>query len=72
MSYMKREMNFAKALKAHRTERRLTQEQLATLSGVIVSLLSRYENGRVSPSLETVEKIARALRVPAGELLKAG
>ena len=69
---MKNATNIAKAIRSRRVERRLTQDQLALLSGVVVSLISRYENGHIAPSLATLDKIAKALRVPAGDLLKAG
>jgi transcriptional regulator with XRE-family HTH domain len=45
-------------------ERRMSQRQLAHLSGVNHSTISRLLAGDRIPSLETATKLARALRVP--------
>jgi transcriptional regulator with XRE-family HTH domain/outer membrane biosynthesis protein TonB len=45
-------------------ERRMSQRQLAHLSGVNHSTISRLLAGDRTPSLDTATKIARALRVP--------
>lgn len=42
---------------------------LAKLAGISPSLLSRVERGLVSPSVETLERIADSLRVPVSRLL---
>ena len=44
-------------LKRRRKEANLTQEQLAEIIGVKRSVISKYENGTISPSLETAAKI---------------
>ena len=44
-----------------RTERGLTQKQLAELVGTKQSAISRLENGSYNPSLEFLTKIAHAL-----------
>ena len=41
----------------------MTQEQLALILGVKHSIISKYENGIVSPTLEQIENIASALGV---------
>ncbi|HUT79446.1 MAG TPA: helix-turn-helix transcriptional regulator [Polyangia bacterium] len=44
-----------------RTERRLTQEQLCDLAGISRDAVSRIESGSRTPSLDTLERIIRAL-----------
>ena len=44
-----------------RTERGLTQKQLAELVGTKQSAISRLENGSYNPSLEFLSKVAHAL-----------
>ena len=52
-----------------RTARRQSLQELATAAQVSVSMLSRIENGRASPSLATINALANALNVPAAYLL---
>lgn len=47
-------------LKAMRQEKRWTLEQLAELSGLSISTLSKIENEQVSASFDTIVKIAHA------------
>jgi transcriptional regulator with XRE-family HTH domain len=49
-------------------ERRISQRQLAYLSGVSHSTISRLLVGDRTPSLETAAKLARALRVQNDEI----
>ena len=55
-------------LRALRTERGLTQEKLAELSGLPQSHISRLEGGKHSPSNQTLAKIASAMGVDPREL----
>jgi len=57
-------------LKALRERRGLSQEKLAARAGLSRPHLARLENARQDPTLGTIEKIAKALRVPIAELLK--
>jgi transcriptional regulator with XRE-family HTH domain len=41
----------------------LTQELLAGLAGVDRSMISRYETGRRSPRLDTLQRLARAVEL---------
>ncbi len=43
--------------------------RLAKLAGISPSLLSRVERGLVSPSVETLDRIAESLQVPLSRLL---
>lgn len=51
-------------IKALRELKGLTQADIHTRSGLMRSYLSRVENGHTMPSVETLEKLARALEVP--------
>lgn len=47
-----------------REKKGLTQGDIEERSGLLRCYTSRVENGHTVPSLETIEKIARALEVP--------
>lgn len=51
-----------------REERGLNQTQLAASVGTGPAAISRIENGRQSPNMETLEKIARALELEMSDL----
>jgi DNA-binding XRE family transcriptional regulator len=55
-------------IKRKREEKKLTQMELAKLSGLPQSHICRLEAGVHSPSMKTLEKIARALGVAVGDL----
>lgn len=57
-------------LKRLREERELTQEKLAKRSGVSHGYLARLEIGMHDPSLSTLAKLAKALKVSVAELLE--
>ena len=46
-----------------------TQEELADKVGVDYTTINKIENGKRNPSLKTLERIAKALRVKTKELL---
>lgn len=57
-------MNFATKLKDLRTEKNLTQEELAKKSGISIKSISRYELGETIPRSEKYyKKLANALDV---------
>ena len=57
-------MNFTQKLKDLRTEKNLTQEELAKKSGISIKSISRYELGETLPRTKKYyEKIANALDV---------
>lgn len=62
-------MNFGILLKELRTNRKLTQQQLAERLGVEKSIISYYENGDRYPSYDILIKIARTFRVTTDYLL---
>ena len=59
----------AKRLKTLRRRRGLTQEALAAKAGLSRTYLARLETARQDPTLSTLVKLAKALRVPVGRLL---
>ena len=62
---------FSANLVAQRRSRNLSQEALAHAAGMSTSFVSMLERGQRQPPLETVEAFARALKVPAIDLLRA-
>jgi HTH-type transcriptional repressor of puuD len=58
-------------LKALRLERGLQQRQLAEKALLTPSLVSQIESGRLTPSLHTLGKLARALDVAIAHLFEA-
>jgi transcriptional regulator with XRE-family HTH domain len=62
-------MNFGEKLKQLRTDKNLTQPQLAEAIGIEQSYLSKLENDKSIPSAETFQAILKALAVDVGSLL---
>ncbi|MBN2385702.1 MAG: helix-turn-helix transcriptional regulator [Anaerolineales bacterium] len=58
------EINVGRRLRGLRGERGLTIRALAEVSGLNVNTLSLIENERTSPSVNTIQQLARALEVP--------
>jgi uncharacterized cupin superfamily protein len=58
------EVNVGNRLRVLRTEHGHSLRRLADLSGLNVNTLSLIENGRTSPSVSTLQQVARALQVP--------
>jgi len=54
-----------------RAERGLTQEQLCERAGVSIDAVSRIEGGSRVPTLDTMERLARALAVSPVALLES-
>ncbi len=61
-------MDFTEQIRKLRKGRGLTLETLAGRSGLTKGYLSRVENRQLSPSINTLVKIAQGLGVPLGEL----
>jgi len=57
-------------LRKLRLEKKMSQSDLATALGVDGAYISNIENGRMNPTLSTLEKIAGALGISSSELLK--
>lgn len=58
-------------IRVARTRAGLTQAQLADVSGIATPEISRYENGHRTPSLESLDRLARAMGISTLELLGA-
>ncbi len=62
-------VEFGERLRQFRKERNLTQKQLADLIGVKNSVISFYEVGERTPSLEVLVKLAKVLHMSTDALL---
>jgi transcriptional regulator with XRE-family HTH domain len=51
-------------LKALREQKKLSQGDIEKRTGLLRCYISRVENGHTVPSVDTLEKLARALEVP--------
>ena len=56
-------------LKRLRKLRKMSQEALAKKAGISRTYLARIETARQDPTLSTIEKLAKALRVRPARLL---
>ena len=52
-----------KKVKLKKKKKDLSQEELAFLAGVNKNTIWKIETGQVSPTIQTLEKIARALNI---------
>jgi len=57
-------MSVGRKIHQLRTESHITQRELGEVTGLAVSYLSRVENGRLTPTIPTLTKIAAALKIP--------
>jgi len=61
--------HFGTRLREARLQAGFSQSELEDLSGIPKARLSRYENGHVEPSIQTLARLARALNVSEASLL---
>jgi transcriptional regulator with XRE-family HTH domain len=61
---------FAMRLKRLRAQRKISQADLSKTSGVSREYIARLELGQQEPTLGTLEKLAKALKVKVGRLLE--
>ena len=61
---------FGQRLREIRLNRRQTQEQFAETLDISVDFLSLMERGRNAPSFETLDRIARRLKVSVADLFE--
>ena len=59
-------------LRALREEKHLSQGDIEKRTGLLRCYISRVENGHTVPTVETLEKMARALEVPMYKLFYDG
>lgn len=58
------EVHVGERLRELRQQKKLSVRALASLSGLAINTLSMIENGKTSPSVSTLQILARALEVP--------
>jgi transcriptional regulator with XRE-family HTH domain len=59
-------------IRYYREEKNLTQFDIEKRTGLLRAYISRVENGHTIPSIETIEKFARALEIPIYQLFYEG
>lgn len=62
--------SFGQRLRRLRTDREMSQEQLAERAELHWTYISGIERGRRSPTLNILGRLAKALRMPLPELLQ--
>jgi transcriptional regulator with XRE-family HTH domain len=65
-------MIIGERLRALREEKHLSQGQMEKRCGLLRCYISRVEHGHTVPSIETLEKMSRALEVPLYQLFREG
>ena len=58
-----------KKIRLARRKNKQTQEEVAEKSGIHVSTLGRIERGESNPPVQTINKIAQALKVKVKDLI---
>lgn len=62
-------MTIGDSIRMARTEKKMTQAQLAAEMHVSAAMISQYERGERNPKIETINKIAEVLGVPVAQLI---
>lgn len=65
-------MVIADRLRTLREEKKFSQGDIEKRTGLLRCYISRVENGHTVPSIDTLEKMARALEIPMYQLSYAG
>ena len=60
---------FGDSLKKIRTEKKISQQELADMIGMHSTHISRYERNQAAPSIEVAQKIAKSLDVSIDTLI---
>jgi transcriptional regulator with XRE-family HTH domain len=64
------QVKLGKNLKRIRTKKGISQGDIARTLKVGRSFITNIENGKTNPTLDTIARIAKAIRVSSDELLK--
>jgi len=64
------QIKLGKNLKRIRTEKGISQGDIARALNVGRSFITNIENGKTNPTLATIARLARAVGISADELLK--
>jgi transcriptional regulator with XRE-family HTH domain len=70
MDKIEKRSNFSKNLIKFRKERKLTQDELAKLSGLTRRMIGYYEKEASKPPIDNIEAIAKALNITINDLLE--
>jgi transcriptional regulator with XRE-family HTH domain len=65
-------MLISERLRKLREEKKLSQGDIEHRTGLLRAYISRVEHGHVMPSIDTLEKLARALEIPLYRLFYDG
>jgi len=65
-------MVIGERLKALREQKKMSQGAIEKSTGLLRPYISRVENGHTVPSIETLEKLARAMEIPMYQLFYDG
>lgn len=65
-------MTIGEKIKKARMDAQMTQTELAEKCGMADSAIRKYESGKVTPKLDTIAKIARAMGLYVCDLVDAG
>jgi transcriptional regulator with XRE-family HTH domain len=65
-------MVIGERLKTLREQKKMSQADIEKRTGLLRVYISRVENGHTVPSIETLEKMARALEIPMYQLFYDG
>jgi transcriptional regulator with XRE-family HTH domain len=61
---------FAENIKFLRKLRKLSQDEIATITGITRATWHNYENGNTQPEIDKIIKIAKEFKVNVGDLLE--
>jgi transcriptional regulator with XRE-family HTH domain len=64
------EMAIGREVRAFRKKLNITVTDLSATTGISTGMLSKIENGNISPSLKTLQSLSRALGVPMTSFLR--
>jgi transcriptional regulator with XRE-family HTH domain len=68
----RRQLNLGESIRTLRLRRSLSQKQLAERMGIARTYISKCETRKVTPTLSSLERLAKALEVSVPELLVDG
>jgi DNA-binding XRE family transcriptional regulator len=66
----KLQIAIGREVRALRRDRQMTYAALASASGLSIGMLSKIENGMISPSLTTLQSLGAALSVPVTQFFR--
>ncbi|POR19699.1 hypothetical protein BWK58_14290 [Flavobacterium columnare] len=61
-------IEFGKSLKKLREEKSMSQEELANISEVSISQMTRIECGKINPTICTIKSLAKGLGIKTASL----